>query len=188
HRRDRRPDVYADLRACREPAMSAVAETISVDDISRAREAAKSGRRRIVDVLEESLALAPDSFTARLAATLTLERLDMADLRRAAPQFDLLPFAECSQRGCALLRTTDGRLVLAFDDPFSGELQSWAEERIAQPFSWCLVHRGDLVAHLAAHEAPLRALDSLHEEAPAGPADSGRIEDLSPRSIGDEAR
>ena len=167
--------------------MSAVAETISVDDISRAREAAKSARRRIVDVLEESLALAPDSFTARLAATLTLERLDMADLRRAAPQFDLLPFAECSQRGCALLRTTDGRLVLAFDDPFSGELQAWAEERIAAPFSWCLVHRGDLVAFLAAHEESLRALDTLQEQAPVGPTDSGRVEDLSLKAIGDES-
>jgi len=167
--------------------MSAVAETISVDEIARAREAAKGARRRIVDVLEESLAVAPDVFTARLAATLTLDRLDMAALRQAAPQFDLLPFAECSQRGCALLRMPDGRLVLAFDDPFSGELQSWAEERIAQGFSWCLVHRGDLVAHLAAHEESLRALDSLHEEVRTGPADSGRVEDLSLKAIGDES-
>jgi general secretion pathway protein E len=167
--------------------MSAVVETISVDDIARARTAARSAHRRVVDVLEETLALEPDSFTARLAATLSLERLDMAGLRRAAPQFDLLSFAECSQRGCALLRAEDGRLVLAFDDPFSGELQAWAEERIAQTFSWCLVHRGDLVAFLAAHEESLRALDALEEEAPAGPADSGRVEDLSLRAIGDES-
>ena len=167
--------------------MSAVFDTISVDEIARARAAAKAARRRVVDVLEESLALEPDSFTARLAATLSLERLDMAGLRRAAPQFDLLSFAECSQRGCALLRAEDGRLVLAFDDPFSGELQAWAEERIAQSFSWCLVHRGDLVAFLAAHEESLRALDTLEEETPAVAADSGRIEDLSLRAIGDES-
>jgi general secretion pathway protein E len=167
--------------------MSALAETISVDDIARARAAARSAHRRVVDVLEEALALGPDNFTARLAATLSLERLDMAGLRRAAPQFDLLSFAECSQRGCALLRAEDGRLVLGFDDPFSGELQAWAEERIAQPFSWCLVHRGDLVAFLAAHEESLRALDTLEEETPAGPADSGRVEDLSLRAIGDES-
>ncbi|HSU78126.1 MAG TPA: GspE/PulE family protein, partial [Burkholderiales bacterium] len=167
--------------------MSAVVETISVDDIGKARAAARSTRRRIVDVLEESLALAPDSFTARLAATLSLERFDMAALRRAAPQFDLLSFNECSQRGCALLRAEDARLVLAFDDPFSGELQAWAEERIAQPFSWGLVHRGDLVAFLAGHEESLRALDSLEEEAPVAQADSGRVEDLSLRAIGDES-
>jgi general secretion pathway protein E len=167
--------------------MSEVAHTIPVEDIARARAAAKGARRRIVDVLEESLAASPDVFTARLAATLTLERLDMAGLRRAAPQFDLLPFAECSQRGCVLLSTPDARLVLAFDDPFSAELQAWAEERIAQPFGWCLVHRGDLVAYLATHEESLRALDSLQEEVHTGPADSGRVEDLSLKAIGDES-
>src|SRR2546423_6495963 len=39
----------------------------------------------------------------------------------------------------------------------------------------------------AAAAARRRALDALEEEAPAGPADSGRVEDLSLRSIGDES-
>ena len=167
--------------------MSAVLDPISASQISEARAAAKAARRRVVDVLEETLALDPDAFTARLAATLSLERLDMAALRRASPAFDVLPFAECSQHGCALLRAEDGQLVLAFDDPFSGELQAWAEERIAPSFGWRLAHRGDLVAFLSGHEESLRALDALEEEAPAGPADSGRIEDLSLKAIGDES-
>ena len=167
--------------------MSAVLDPISPAEIAQARTAARAARRRVVDVLEEMLALEPDGFTARLAATLQLERLDMAGLRRAAPQFDLLPFAECSQRGCALLRAQDARLLLAFDDPFSGELQAWAEERIAPAFSWCLVHRGDLVAFLAGHEESLRALDAVGEQIAAGPADSGRVEDLSLKAIGDES-
>src|SRR5438309_1843114 len=123
----------------------------------------------------------------QIAASLHLECLPMAELRRAAPAFDLLPFAECSQHSCALLRAADGRLLLAFDDPFSGELQAWAEERIEAAFSWCLVHRGDLVAFLAGHEESLRALDAVQEEVVRGPADSGRIEDLSLKSIGDES-
>jgi general secretion pathway protein E len=167
--------------------MSAVLDPIAAGQIAEARSAARAARRRVVDVLEEQLALDPDSFTARLAATLSLERLDMAALRRATPAFDLLPFAECSQRGCALLRAEDGRLLLAFDDPFSGELQAWAEERIAPAFSWSLAHRGDLVAFLAGHEESLRALDALEEEGPAGPAESGRVEDLSLKAIGDES-
>ena len=167
--------------------MSELAERIGAEEIGQARSAARAARRRVVDVLEEALALDPDRFTARLAATLSLEHLDMAALRRAAPAFDLLPFAECSQRGCALLRAADGRLLLAFDDPFSGELQAWAEERIAPAFSWGLAHRGDLVAFLAGHEESLRALDSLEEQASAGPADAGRVEDLSLKAIGDES-
>jgi general secretion pathway protein E len=161
--------------------------TISTEDIAQAREAAAASRRRLVDVLEESLKQDADGFTARLAQTLRLEHLSMAELRTAAPAFDVLPFGESAQRGCALLRGADGRLMLAFDDPFSAELHAWAEERIAQPFSWCLVHRGDLVAFLATHEESMRALDELEGEAAVGPADSGRVEDLSLKAIGDES-
>ena len=161
--------------------------TLSSEAITQARHTAAAARRRIVDVLEESVAADPDAFTARLAATLRLEALSMAQLRAATPAFDLLPLAECAQRGCALLRDDGGRLLLAFDDPFSGELHAWAEERIGAPFSWCLVHRGDLVAFLAAHEESLRALDAVHEESAGRSADSGRVEDLSLKAIGDES-
>jgi general secretion pathway protein E len=167
--------------------MSALLEPIAHADIAAARAAAAAARRRAVDVLEEALALDPDRFAARLAATLRLEHLTMAELRRAAPAFDLLPVGECARHGCALLRAADGRLLLAFDDPFSAELQAWAEERIAPSFSWCLAHRGDLVAFLAGHEESLRALDAVQEEVVAGPADTGRVEDLSLKAIGDES-
>jgi general secretion pathway protein E len=161
-------------------------ETISSEQIAQARQAATSVRRRLVDVLEESLGLHPDAFTARLAATLRLEPMRMDALRGMAPAFDVLPFAECAQRGCALLRGADGRYLLAFDDPFSGELHAWAEERIAPAFNWCLVHRGDLVAFLAGHEESLRALDAVQAETIAGPDERGKIEDLSLKAIGEE--
>ncbi|HYR37372.1 MAG TPA: GspE/PulE family protein [Burkholderiales bacterium] len=159
---------------------------ITADEISQARAAATAARRRLVEVLEESLGQDPDSFTEHLAGTLRLERMTMTELRAAAPLFEQLPFAECAQRGCMLLRATDGRLLLAFDDPFSAELQSWAEERIAEPFQWCLVHRGDLVAYLAGHEESLRALDDVRATLPAAGDDRGRVEDLSLKAIGDE--
>ena len=158
---------------------------IDTAQIEQAREAAAAARRRLVDVLEESLGLDADAFTARLAQTLRLEPLGMQELRDLAPAFDLLPFAECAQRGCVLLRA-EGGLLLAFDDPFSAELQAWAEERIAEPFAWRIAHRGDLVAFLAAHEESLRALDEVRAGAAAGPDERGRVEDLSLRAIGEE--
>jgi general secretion pathway protein E len=161
--------------------------SITAVEIAQARKLASASRRRLVDVLEETLQGDADAFTAQLAKTLRLEYLTMSHLREASPAFDLLPFGECSQRGCALLRAADGRLLLAFDDPFSGELHAWAEERIAEPFSWCLVHRGDLVAFLASHEESMRALDDVDAQAATGPAESGRIEDLSLKAIGDES-
>jgi general secretion pathway protein E len=159
---------------------------ISIDLVSEARAAALAARRRVVDVLEERLAQDPDTFTSRLAATLRLECLSMAQLRQAAAAFDLLPFAECAQRGCVLLRAADGRLLLAFDDPFSAELQAWADERIAQPYSWCLAHRGDLLAYLAGQEESLRALDDVQGDAAVGIEERSRVEDLSLKAIGDE--
>src|SRR5687767_13488499 len=159
---------------------------ITPQAIEQARQAADANRRRVVDVLEENLAADPDSFTARLASTLRLERLSMAELRQAAPAFDVLPFAECSQRGCVLLRAAEGRLLLALDDPFSGELQAWAEERIAEPFQWALVHRGDLIAFLGAHEETLRALDAVRAEVAGTQDERVRVEDLSLKAIAEE--
>ena len=126
--------------------------------IADARVSAAAAKRRLVDVLEERVGATPDVFTARLGLTLHLPVLRMDELRQAVPAFDIVPFGECSQHGCALLKGTE-ELWLATDDPFSGELQAWAEERVNAPFSWCLVHRGDLVAFLATHEETLRALE-----------------------------
>jgi len=163
-----------------------MAEPIAAEITAEARRAAQAGRRRLVDVLEEKLALDPDRFAARLGATLRLPVLRMDELRRAAPAFDLLPFSECAQRGCALLRAPDGALLLATDDPFSAELAAWAEERLAEPFAWRLVHRGDLVAFLAGHEETLRALDSVQAEAGVAGEEQLRVEDLSLRAISEE--
>ena len=166
---------------------TAVAEPLAIASISQARAAAAATRRRVVDVLEEQLGLDPDVFTARLAATLRLDCLSMEGLRRAAPAFDLLPFNECSQHGCALLRREDGYLLLATDDPFSAELQSWAEERLRETFSWCLIHRGDLLAYLAGHEETLRALDAVHAETGAHSEERENVESLSLKAISDES-
>jgi len=164
----------------------AMGEPIAAEITAEARSIAAASRRRLVDVLEEKLALDPDAFTARLAATVRVPALRMEELRRAAPAFDLLPFSECSQRGCALLRMADGELVLATDDPFSAELAAWAEERLAASFAWRLVHRGDLVAFLAGHEETLRALDSVQGEAAVAGDEQLRVEDLSLRAISEE--
>ena len=163
-----------------------MAEPIAAEVTAEARSVARASRRRLVDVLEERLALDPDAFTARVGATLQLPVLRMEELRRAVPAFELLPFSECAQRGCALLRMPDGELLLATDDPFSAELSAWAEERLAEPFEWRLVHRGDLVAFLAGHEETLRALDSVQAEAAAAGEELLRVEDLSLRAISEE--
>ena len=158
---------------------------IDATDIAAARAAAAG--RRVVDVLEERLALQPDEFAARLAATFRFQPMRMEDLRRLDPAFDAVPFSECSQKGCVVLRDPQHGLLVATDDPFSAEQEAWAAERLREPFAWRLVHRGDLVAYLASHEETMRALDSLREEAAVGGEAERAVEDLSLKSISVES-
>ena len=147
---------------------------------------AAAGSRRVVDALEEKLALQADVFVERLAATFRVGVLRMEELRGLEPAFDLVPLSECSRKGCTLLRSGSGELLLATDDPFSGEQAAWASERIRAPFAWRLVHRGDLVAYLASHEETLRALDAVRGEAGVAGDDNKGAEDLSLKAIGEE--
>jgi general secretion pathway protein E len=160
---------------------------IAPDVLAAARSAAAAARRRLVDVLEEKLALDPDAFTDQLGSTMRLPVMRMSELRRATPAFDVLPFSECSQRGCVLVRGENGDFLFALDDPFSAELAAWAEERLAMPFAPRLVHRGDLVAFLASHEETLRALDAVQAEGTAAGEERGRVEDLSLKAISGES-
>jgi general secretion pathway protein E len=153
---------------------------------ARAEALAAAGSRRLVDVLEEKLALEPDVFAERLAATFRYGVLRMEELRRLEPAFDLVPLSECSRKGCVLLRAEGGELLLATDDPFSAEQAAWASERIRAPFAWRLVHRGDFVAYLASHEETLRALDAVSAEVGAVGDENRDAEDLSLKAIADE--
>jgi general secretion pathway protein E len=160
---------------------------ITQTQIAEARAAAAAARRRLVEVLEERLAVSPDEFVSTLGATLRLPAMRMEALRRATPLFDLVPFNECAQRNCVLVRGDADAVVLVTDDPFSGELQTWADERIHVNFSWALAHRGDLVAFLASHEEMLRALDAVHAGEQPVTDENERHEDLSLKAISDES-
>jgi len=136
-------------------------------------------------VLEEALALPPDGFTARLAATLSLERLDMAALRRAARSSICCPStsARSAAARCCARKTAPGARVRR---SILGRAAGLGRGAHRAALHWARAPR-HLVAFLAGHEESLRALDSLEEEAPVTQADSGRVEDLSLRAIGDES-
>jgi general secretion pathway protein E len=159
---------------------------IALELIDAARAEAAQARRRLVDVLEERLALGPDEYVAQLAVVHGVPSIPMTELRETTPAFDLLPFAEASQRGCVLVRERAGGLLLVSDDPFSLDNHAWAQERIAEPFAWRVAHRRDLAAFLSSHEETLRALDAVSAEAGAAGEAHGGIEDLSLKAIAED--
>jgi general secretion pathway protein E len=159
---------------------------IEIGLIDAARAEAAQARRRLVDVLEERLAMDPDAFVAHLGSVHRIVCIRMAELRDLSPAFDVLPFAEAAARGCVLVRDAGGALLLVCDDPFSLDHHAWAEERVAAAFDWRLAHRSDLAAYLSSHEETLRALDAVRADAGVADEAGGAIEDLSLKSISEE--
>ena len=150
-------------------ALATVQDSFSADQLEQARASAAQLGCAAVDLLEQQSGLEPARFVALLAHTLHYRVLTMDALNRLDPAFDLLPFAEASERYCVALRDGDGDgdgdIILAMADPLEPSLAAWAGERIGCPFSWALAHRTDLAAWLARHEDTMRAMDGLDKGA-----------------------
>jgi general secretion pathway protein E len=136
-------------------------DPFSPEVMAAARGEARAAGTRVVDVLEAMAGLPPPDFIRRLAASMRLECLAMEDLHRFEPAFDALSFTEATQRGCVALRDPDEGLLMVIGDPFDSGIRAWAEERVAQDFSFRIAHPADIRAYLSRHEESLRAMDSM---------------------------
>jgi len=99
---------------------------LSAATIAEARQSARQTGRRLLTVLEESTALAPEVFLERLGDMLHYPTLNMAALNQLVPAFDLVPFSDAVKRECVALRNAEGELLLGFADPFQSYIQAWA--------------------------------------------------------------
>ncbi|MDB5811375.1 MAG: type secretion system protein [Betaproteobacteria bacterium] len=155
-------------------------EPAAVDAARRVAAASGSG---VIAVLEEQSGLGPAAFTSALAHTLHLAVISMVELRELEPAFDLLPYTEALQHRCALLRSADSTLIMAFADPFDDTLRPWAEERIRDTPRWVLANPADIAALLAVHEETMRAMDGMLPAAGQVAAADLAASDLSLQSI-----
>ncbi|MGH8760723.1 MAG: hypothetical protein ACREVW_14620, partial [Burkholderiales bacterium] len=71
---------------------------LTAADLAQARQEAERSRRKLIEVLEEQLALGPDEFVRALGELLRLPVLPMRRLHELAPAFEVLLFNEVSQR------------------------------------------------------------------------------------------
>jgi general secretion pathway protein E len=95
------------------------------------------------------------------AATLGMRYLAPETLHRLTADFAPLGFAEAERRGIAVLRTDDGRLVVAVDDPFDVGRIDWIENRCAEPFELALAVADEIRAVLKRYETSVRAVDGV---------------------------
>jgi general secretion pathway protein E len=159
---------------------------IAGDLLQSARAEAVRLRRRLVDVLEEQLALPPALFTARLGTTLHYPVLTMGQLHDLTPAFDLLPFPQALQKTCIAFRDNNKCLLVVTGDPFVHGLNAWVEDRMPGPFIWQLAHHADVAAFLARFEESMRAMEdvlSLDKENESGAL---QLADLSLKSISED--
>jgi general secretion pathway protein E len=163
------------------------APLILPDEIGRARAGAAISGKRTVDVLEEQCGLPAETFVAALGATLGYTVAPMEELNSLQPAFDLLPYTEALARGCVLMRTADGDLIMAFGDPFDPALRPWAEERVPSAIHWCLAHSADVAAYLARYGETMRAMDAVMTESAHEEGSRSRLEELSLKAIGEAA-
>lgn len=147
---------------------------------------AKRADRHVVEVLEEHLGLTTEQVMTVLGHAFQYPVLNMAELNKLSPAFDLLSFNEASRRACVLLRDGEENLIAIFSDPFDAELQAWAEARIHRPFVWYLVYPADHVAYLARYEEGLRAMDGMLPESIRTGTEAGQLEELSLKAISED--
>jgi general secretion pathway protein E len=156
---------------------------VSVEQIEQARKLARTTKRSIVQLLDEQLELPPAEFTAALAQTLHMSMLTNRRLHALKPAFDVLPFSEANAHECTLLRDEKGSLLMAIGDPFALDLQAWAAERIAEPFTLNLAHRDDIAAYLSQVEESMHAMDGVIAPVATGMGSAQAVEDLSLKAI-----
>ncbi|MDM7948591.1 MAG: GspE/PulE family protein [Hydrogenophaga sp.] len=161
----------------------------SIAELRNARARARREGVRLVDVLASTTQDA-QAYLHRVAATARMRPVFMSQLHALEPAFDALPYADCVQRQCLLMRSDDAEvqsdLLLVVADPFDAGLLAWADERIAKPKQLRVACRADIDAYLARHEDGQRAMDAMAKLA-VGTGTEVQGEDISLRSISEDS-
>ena len=152
--------------------------------LAQAREQAAAQERALPSVLEDLLGVSTDVLVRLTGDALGLGVCDMSALAALTPDFERLSYTECAQRGCLAVQIGGGWAVV-ISDPFDDALHDWLQARLGLVPEWRLASAADIAAMLGRHEESMRAIDSALPAGTASRDDSGDLEDLSMRSIGE---
>lgn len=150
--------------------------------VQEARKRALLTGGTVVNTLEELLGLAPEEFIAAIGSALAIPTLNLADLRKMEPRYDLLPLTEGMRRDC-LIADAGGVLCSVLCDPFDADKQAWLQCQSDHPLGLHLIHRSDLAAFFSIQEQAQRALDGALSVTKADHIEESMVDDLSLTSI-----
>lgn len=131
--------------------------------IKQAKLQAASQQRRVVDVLEDLLAVDQAAFLQSLSKTFQYTAISMKEMHALNVAFDFISFALAQQKECIAFTQADQKVIIVFADPFNENLYEWILSIMQRPFECRLAHRKDLAAYLARHEESMRAMDGLQQ-------------------------
>ena len=167
--------------------LTVAASLLTPEAVDDARSTAAALGRPMLEVLEEQSSLLPREFASVLALSFGMAYLSQESLEQATPDFERLPYAEASRRGCVYLRQADGRATLALAAPFDLGLREWARFALPQGTPFSLVHGSDLVAYLARQEELMSAMAGLLGEAGSSEESPLAAEELSLVAINEDS-
>jgi general secretion pathway protein E len=147
--------------------------------VEAARMTALAQGRSHLAVLEEESGLAAEEFTAQLAALFAYPSRSMAELQASDPAFDIVPYTECAQRDCVLIREQDSSLTLIIGNPFADYILQWATDTLHKSFKVAITHRDDLTAYLVQQENAQQAMQDVAHDAEDLQSLDQSIEDIS---------
>jgi general secretion pathway protein E len=112
--------------------------------------------------------------------------VEVSDLLRLAPAFDLLPLDLAQRAGCVLLRDAERRLVGVLPDPADADTRVFLDSRAPRRIDVRVALGSDIQAYLHQQEGGVQAMDSAL--AGTAPADAGRaLETLSLQAMSGSA-
>ncbi len=171
------------------PATAPVALTAAHIDQARALCAAQD--MSMLDALRQSGVGPAHALMEALGRQMGYPVLDMAALQAARPDFDLIAYTDCVQRGVLVLRDAADTAYLLLSDPFDGASEDWALRRCRGAAGRlqvlpALVHPDDMQAYLIQQEHLLRAMDGFESDT-AGRNDEEVAAVITLSTINDDA-
>jgi general secretion pathway protein E len=142
---------------------------LAADLLQRAREHALAQGRHPITVLQELAGLSAPELTGQLAALFCYPAWNMSQLQAALPAFDLLPYTDCVQHDCVLLRSAaaaaadPGQLatILVIGNPLADDTLQWASYAIAGSYQVALADPDDIAAYLTQQEGVQQAMQDM---------------------------
>ncbi|MGE5469609.1 MAG: GspE/PulE family protein [Bacteroidota bacterium] len=104
--------------------------------------------------------------------------LDLQEMFKLKPAFDVLPYGDAVLRQCIALRDENGRLLLVCERAAAATLLPWADAYLLTPFVLCFADGQDIAAVLAHYGENMLAMDNLPTAGPVAPVSDEGIESL----------